>query len=201
MAGAGGVSRSVQFKSNQCILNKESMKPGKGRSEMALERESPTEPIIRAAIEGHRQLGPGFFKGGLAEGPHHRQDNARTHAGHRSLTFFLHSWFPYCDLSQFSRVRPENPVFVLESAAHSNMSHEPRVGELRPVFNRHASPSLGIQPQLRLSGSFALPGRTPAITAQQELRPPGAYTCNHGSAGLRRAQSSELRPPGIRKGH
>ena len=28
MAGAGGVCRSVQFKSNQCILNKESMKPG-----------------------------------------------------------------------------------------------------------------------------------------------------------------------------
>ena len=32
----------------------------------------------------------GFFGVGLRESPDHRQDNARTEAGHRSLTFFLH---------------------------------------------------------------------------------------------------------------
>ena len=95
---------------------------------------------------------------------------------------------------------PMNPVFLLESATHSNTTPEPRVGELRPVFNRHASlspaftcnrgsagasPSRGVHLQSRLSRSFALPGRPPAIAAQQELRPPGAFTCNRGSAGLR----------------
>ena len=39
IVGAGGVSRSVHFKSNQCIVNKESMKPGRDEAQII-----PTRP-------------------------------------------------------------------------------------------------------------------------------------------------------------
>jgi hypothetical protein len=62
---------------------------------MALGYESVTERMIGAAVSVHR-LGPGVFRVGLREGPHRRQDDARTQAPHRSLTYFLRSWFLHC---------------------------------------------------------------------------------------------------------
>ena len=80
---------------------------------MASWHEARTEQIIGAAIKFHRRLGP-VFLGRCTEGPQLRQDNTRTYAGHRSLTYFLHSWLPHSDPSKFSRVRPVNRVSLVE---------------------------------------------------------------------------------------